>query len=334
LLSALCIGALLLVHPGTGAYLTDLGRAAAAGASGPGIIRLERIVPALSANLTIIVITVVMVLGLSRTSRGASEEREANVLALAAVVIMAASVVVGSQSHDTVIPALVLPVVLAYTVTRRRAVARRDHRWVGTRVAALVVLGFTLPSIGYDVQAILYQAVMSRSATTIPLVARQNSPISEIRLPGRGEKQESYLDYIIDGTLKGFIYDKLYTATDAAWNLDGPRILADGVDLLSRHNLTHAKIASLTFSQSFPVLLESPPPLHMLAWHDFRRTFGPADAARASQILSDTDVVLVPEVWKIEGLWDTYRDAIERDFDRIDQTAIWQLWVRRTSPIR
>ena len=75
-------------------------------------------------------------------------------------------------------------------------------------------------------------------------------------------------------------------------------------------------------------MLGTSPPRHLPAWYDYRRTFDGVTTGDVEAMLSDTDVILVPRVWLIEGLWRAYGDYVEAHFVLIGETPLWSLWSR------
>lgn len=309
--------ALSTLHPFTRAYLADVGRAAES-ASGEGLFRVARLADLVSANQAAIEVALVAAIALARTSRGEVEERDANRVGLAAVLVAAGAVAIGIQSHDKAVPALVLPVAMLFAAFHARDAPRPG---ICLPLTGVALCGLLAAHVGVEAQAIGRFSLPHADA--IPMVAhgpgrRIVSPFAD---PSKGR-----VHLVQEGELSGFAFDNF---ADAAWAVDNPIILGDALDLIARHGLERSRIASLTFSMPFPYLLGSPPPRHLPAWLDWERTIGPRDAERMPQMLSDSDVVLVPKVWMVQGVHDVSEAALARDFTLRDETALWVLWVRR-----
>lgn len=318
-LGGLGVGA-SLAAPSTRAYLADLGRAAEA-AGGDGLLRMSRLVPELRANQLTLMLLLALGFVLARTSRGPDEERAASRAVLGAVAVAVGLVGVTIQSHDKWIPLLVLPLAMLFAAFRRRSITRGERGALPTALAGVALCGTLLGDLGVDAQAL---ARVPLPHASVPLVDR-DGPGRRIRIPA-GAKPDGRLEMVIRGEITGFAYDNLQV-TD--WRLDNGRILEDAIDLLARNGLSDARIASLTFSATFPVLLGSPPPRHLPSWWDWKRTVGPADAPRMASMLSDSDVVLVPVVWNITGIADLGRPVLQSEFEVRDRTPLWTLWVRK-----
>lgn len=303
------------------AYLDDLRRAAEAGAEAGPLLRVSRLVPTLLGNQAAGLALVVAIVAFLRTARGPEEEREASRVALSLLAVFAGVVLVGTQSHDRAIPCLPVLVAAAYAAWRERWARRADDPLPMQLVGALALAVVAAP-VALDAGAIARHTVGAWSGGTAPLVDLPG-PGSRIRIPG-GAPTTSPLDRVITGELPPDAYDNL----NPPWRRDDDVILRDAVRLLEARGLTRRRVASLTFSPTFPWLLGSDPPRGLPAWHDYQRTFSADATADAAERLADAEVVLVPRVWRIEGIWEAYRPAVEASFEIADRSPLWTVWVR------
>ena len=317
------VGLAVLLTETTGAYIDDLQRAAVAGSDGEKLLRTDRFGSIFNGNRSEILVLFAMWIGLIRTSKDETEENAASFEVVRLAAVFALCGLVTSQSHDHAMPVLAVLIVVSAKVWHDRWRVREDHPFASnlTWAAALAFLALTISLDGFTV---VKHAVMSRSSAAVPL-ANVEGPISDVRIPKVAPDTESPLDRVLEGTLPYDAYDNL----NPPWARDDAIVLDDAVELLERNGLTDKRIASLTFSSSFPWMLQAPPPKHMPAWHDFRRTFSNKAAGDLQLALSDSDVVLVPHIWRIEGIWDVYGPQVEAEFDKRDSTKLWTVWVRR-----
>ncbi len=323
LASLAAVGAGFAVGPTNAAYLADLAHAARASAGGPGLVRTDRLASIFQHNQAELFGLAALWIALIRTARTDAEQRAATREILPLAAVAALSVVITSQSHDHAMPVLLALWAATFAAWRRRWRVRGDAP-TGMRLAGAAAMASLGLSMARDAGAILRHTAGAFSAHTAPLADIEGSPVTRIRVPA-SPPGPSLLDRVIDGTLPPDAYDNL----GPDWARDDGVILADAVALLRRHGLADRRIASLTFSPCFPWILGSQPPRHLPAWLDYQRTFSAADAAEASRTLADSEVVLVPVVWRIEGVLDAYGPALERDFALRDRTALWSLYVRR-----
>lgn len=304
------------------AYLADLSRAGVAGSDGASLIRTDRFGAIFTGNQAQIVVLFALWVGLIRTSRTEEEEGSASFEVMRMAAMLGLAFVVTSQSHDKAMPVLAVLLLGAARVWHDRWLKTGD-RALGMRVAAAAAVAFLAMTITLDALCIVKHAIQSRSSSTVAFV-EWDGAVQRLRIPDAGDDVESPLARVIEGSLPHDAYDNL----NPPWAHDDPIITRDALDLLGEHGLTDKRIASLTFSPMFPWILGAPPPAHMPAWHDFRRTFSAEAAGDLDRALSDAEVVLVPKVWRIEGIWEVYGPAVEERFELRDETALWKLWVR------
>lgn len=305
------------------AYLADLALAADAAAGGPGLLRGDRLQPLLMVNLAEIALIVAVSFALLRTARPA-EEAAASRDVLSMVGVTGAGLLVGSQNNDATVP--VLAVALLIGAVRLHA---REGRPLPTVLAAAVAFALVLRPAVYDAGTIALHAVMVRTPNA-PLYPE--GALAKLRIPLAervGLDDDGKVDLVVSGRIPGDIYDNLAVIP---WPVDNPKILADAVALLDAHDLRGRRIASLTFSPYFPVLLSSPPPRGLPAWWDWQRTFGADWDGRACDALADTEVVLQPKVWGITSIDEENEACLESDFRRLDDSPLWTLWAREATP--
>lgn len=302
--------------PSTRAYLADLARTTEA-ASGAGLLRFERVSKLVEGNLLTLVVVGGLAFALARTASTPEEERDGGRAVLGALLVALGALGVALQSHDAWVPPLLVCVAALFMALRTRGDG------LLTRLGGAALCGLLAGALALDAQAVL--RVLTPPAAAVPMVARADSPGAGILLPP-GDPDRSMVGLVRSGTIPGDVFDNL---AGQVWQVENPIILEDALELVERNGLAEARIASLTFSPPFAWLLGSPPPRGLPSWWDWQRTFGPADADRMPQILADSEVVLEPEVWNIEGIHDTARATLEAEFELRDQTALWKLWVRR-----
>ncbi len=319
--SLVVIGLGFLLLETNSLYIADLQRAAGSSPDA-GLIRTDRFQAIFIGNRAGIIAPVLFFLWLIRTSPTEAGQAEASKITVKLGALIAASLLITSQSHDAAMPVLAVIAVACFAALRARDLEVVNHGPLS--VVGLVTMAMVAWPIWLDAQAILRHAAMSRSAATVPLSAMQGSPITDIRVPAPSPAPAA-VDRVIAGTLPPDAYDNLM---GVQWNKDDDIILRDARALLVKHGKTDVRIASLTFSPSFPWIMGAPPPKHLPAWYDFRRTFTAEAAGDLALTFSDTDVVLVPEVWRIEGIWDVYGAYIEAHFTKLEETPLWSLWSR------
>ena len=321
------LGALTLLGLGTllfetnGLYLADLQRAASSGAGHGGILRMDRFPSIFTYNRLDLVGTGFFLLWLVRSSHSEAEQAQATSWILKLGALITASLVITSQSHDAAMPILTVIAAACFAALQRR---ERSGERRALSVAGLISMGVICWPVALDTQTILRHAVLSRSANTVPLADIEGSPVRRIRLPAP-PPGNSQAERVLDGTLAAEVYDSLI---DVAWNRDNNLILQDAHRLLAAHDQLDANIASLTFSPCFPWILQSHPPRELPAWYDYRRTFDDLGTTDVAHMLAESDVVLVPHVWKIEGLWEAYGPYVETHYRIAGETPLWTLWVR------
>ena len=298
-------------------YLEDLRRAAASSAD-RGLLRMGRFQSIFAYNRMLLVGIFLGLLWLIRTSVDPEAEAEASRWTIKLGALVAASVLVTSQSHDAAIPVLTVVAVACFA-----ALLRREDS-PSLAVVGLLAFGAVAWPVALDVQAIGKHAIMSRSSATVPLVNLPHSPAFGIRVPAP-EARASIAQQVLDGTVPARLYDGL---SDAAWNRDDDIILRDATALLQAHGQSEVRIASLTFSPSFPWMLKTVPPRGLPSWYDYRRTFSAITARDQTALLNEVDAILVPKVWQIEGLWDAHAETIEAHFTLAGETPLWRLWIR------
>jgi len=320
--SLLAVGLGFLLFETNGLYLADLQRAATSGSGDAGLIRTDRFQGIFKANQLGIFGPVFVFLWMIRTSGSDEEESAAGKLTAKLGALMVASVLITSQSHDKAVPVLIVIAVACFAAIRARDLHKESRG--ALKIVGLVSFVMVVWPIWLDGQAILRHAAMSRSANTVPLASIPGSPIEGIRIPKPGPAK-AQVERVLAGTLPPDAYDNLI---GTMWNKDDDIILRDAHALLIKHQLSGKRVASLTFSPGFPWMLGGHPPKHLPAWYDFRRTFTADAAGDLGVMLSDTDVILVPRVWRIEGIWDVYGDYVRANFTKTDETPLWILWSR------
>ena len=322
------IGSLLIVGLGfvlletNAGYLADLKRAATSGSGSASLIRTDRFPAIFTANRAGVAGPMLFFLWFVRTGVDDAAQAAATKLTLKLGALMGAAAVITSQSHDNTMPVLAVIAVACFSAVRERDLHTDNHGPL--RIFGVVTAAMLAWPLWLDSQAILRHAVMSRSSATVPLADIEGSPIRDIRVPAPGPTA-AQVDGVIAGTLPPDAYDNL---VGTQWNKDDDIILRDAHGLLTRHGMTDKRVASLTFSPGFPWILAGTAPKHLPAWYDFRRTFTAEGAGDPDQTFSDTEVILVPKVWRIEGIWDVYGEYVEAHFEKVDETALWTLWSR------
>jgi len=114
----------------------------------------------------------------------------------------------------------------------------------------------------------------------------------------------------------------------------GNAILTDGLALLQRESLTVNRIASLSFSNPFPLALHAPSPRGVALWWDEDRTFA-VKSLTPDMVIGDAQVVMVPKLWfshyNVTDLLSVAQSTLERDFTP-RQSQYWTAWVRNDGP--
>lgn len=315
-LGAVLVGASLLTPVG-GAYLADLAIAAEASAGGPGLLRGDQLFQALEVNRAGLVLAICLAFGLLRTAQGEDQQADAGRIALIILALMVGGVLVASQNNDVTVPLLMVPALLTAAALHRRGDAR-----LTPAASALALLWMAWP-LHLDARAVLTYFSAS-FGPSLPTVEEPASPLHRLRIPDLAPG-DRLVQKVLDGEIAGDIYDNLI---GVAWHVDNPVILSDALDLLTAHDLRDRRVASLTFSPLFPYALGSVPPRGLPAWWDYGRTFGPSWDQRACAALADSEVVLEPRVWLIEGLVDENRPCLEAEFTPLAESPLWVLWVR------
>jgi len=320
--SLLVLGLGSLLFETNALYLADLQRAASSGTGQGSLIRMDRFQSIFAFNRISLLGPVLFLLWLVRTSPTEAAHADASKWIVKLGALMAAATVVTSQSHDAAMPVLTVVAVACFAALHRRQTTLADNRALG--LVGLISMAMIAWPIALDTQAIVRHAAMSRSADTVPLAAIEGSPVTQIRIPAPAPGT-SNIERVLAGSVPARLYDSI---SGTQWNQDDDIILRDAQRLLAAHGKTDARIASLTFSPCFPWMLGTSPPRHLPAWYDYRRTFDGVTTGDVEAMLSDTDVILVPRVWLIEGLWRAYGDYVEAHFVLIGETPLWSLWSR------
>jgi hypothetical protein len=301
------------------AYRADLALAAAANAGGPGLIRVGRLAGVVEVNRPWVVAAVVLGIALIRTARGEAEAALGGRLAVATFALTAGGLVVASQNHDATVPLLGWAPLLAAAEWARR----KDDRWAApAAVLAAVALGWPA---SLDARVCWGHWALA-GGPTLPASADPASPLFKVRIPDlrRGEPPPAGVGLVLDGTVPGSVYDNL---SGIPWDVDTATVLDDAASLVRKHQLTERRMATLTFSQFLPLSFGAPPPRGLASWYDFQRTFN--EAWPACERLADTEVVLVPEVWLIRRLREVHQPCLDAEFEAIDRSPLWTLYVRR-----
>ena len=108
-------------------------------------------------------------------------------------------------------------------------------------------------------------------------------------------------------------------------------ILTDGLALLQREALTADRIASLSFSDPFPLAFRAPSPRGVALWWDEDRTFA-VKSLTPGMVIGDAQVVMVPKLWfshyNVTDLLSVAQSTLDRDFTP-RQSRYWTAWVRK-----
>ena len=107
-------------------------------------------------------------------------------------------------------------------------------------------------------------------------------------------------------------------------------VLADGFALLRRDGLTTARIASLSFSNPFPVGLHTASPRGVALWWDEDRSYT-VKRLTPGQVLGDAQVVMVPKIWftyyNVSDLVDVAQATLDAGFTQ-HESRYWTAWVK------
>jgi len=110
-------------------------------------------------------------------------------------------------------------------------------------------------------------------------------------------------------------------------------VLSDGFALLRREGLTAERIASLSFSNPFPVGLHAPSPRGVALWWDQDRSYT-VKRLRQGLVLGDAQVVMVPKIWftyyNVSDLVDVVQATLDAGFTP-HESQYWTAWVKRES---
>ena len=108
-------------------------------------------------------------------------------------------------------------------------------------------------------------------------------------------------------------------------------VLSDGFALLRRDGLTAMRVASLSFSNPFPVGLHASSPRGVALWWDEDRSYT-VKRLTPGQVLGDAQVVMVPKIWftyyNVSDLVDVAQATLDAGFTP-HESQYWTAWVRR-----
>ncbi len=104
----------------------------------------------------------------------------------------------------------------------------------------------------------------------------------------------------------------------------------DGVRLLNKHRSGPGRVLSLSWTNPFPVLTNSPPVRHDLSWWDPVRTFSPSVHPSPEALFQDVDYVLIPKFRvsnppATEMMLSIYGAEIERSYRLLEESGCWRL---------
>ena len=315
----LAVGLSALTPTGA-AYLVDLRLTAATAADGGGLLRSALIVPTLVVNRTNILVLIGLAFAMSRAARG-DHGAAVGRAALAVMGLLAFSVVVASQNNDRTIPVLALGAMIPVV-----AVSRWPGGHRGLPILAMIpAILMLLPAWTDSRTAWTFLSTTEHRGYT----SNADSALAGMRVPTMRTpdvpKDGGMVARVLDGTMDGSTFGML---NKVSWNIDSPIIVDDGVAMIERHGLQQSKIASLTFSPVFPYYFGTEPPRGLLAWMDFGRTFGKRWDERACDALADTDVVMQPKVWLIEGMAEEHETCLKAEFELVEEDRLWKMWKR------
>lgn len=308
------------VTPAGAAYLGDLRATAAAAADGGGLLRSSLLVPTLVVNRTSIVVLIGLAFGMSRAAAG-DHGGAVGRAALAVMGLLGFSIVVASQNNDRTIPLLALGALIP-VVAMSRWPRSPTFLPILALFPALLLLG---PAWSDLRTAWTFLTTSEHRGYT----SNEESPLAGLRIPtmrAPGVPEEGMVPLVLDGTIDGGVFGNL---RPQSWNIDSPIIVDAGVALIEEHGLGDRKIASLTFSPIFPYYFRTEPPRGLLAWMDYGRTFGKRWDERACASLADSDVVMQPKVWLIEGMVEEHEACLQAEFVLLDEDPLWRLWKRK-----
>ena len=108
-------------------------------------------------------------------------------------------------------------------------------------------------------------------------------------------------------------------------------VLSDGFALLRQDGLTAMRVASLSFSNPFPVGLHAPSPRGVALWWDEDRSYT-IKRLTPGQVLGDAQVVMVPKIWfsyyNVSDLVDIAQATLDSGFTS-HESQYWTAWVKR-----
>ena len=108
-------------------------------------------------------------------------------------------------------------------------------------------------------------------------------------------------------------------------------VLSDGFALLRRDGLATMRVASLSFSNPFPVGLHAPSPRGVALWWDEDRSYT-VRRLTPGQVLGDAQVVMVPKIWftyyNVSDLVDVAQVTLDAGFIA-HESQYWTAWVKR-----
>jgi len=317
------------------AYLADLHRASlAAPITGENYdpFRLDKLKADLTLESFALLAPICFAVWLGRSAHTDIERNTGNRVLLLCMIVTGGSIALAWQNHEHAMPSQIVAMAVVFAAMWSRQVRREQdvplgertssYGWTPIILAGMIFAFLAVTSIFSSGRAILTHTF--RTVFNLDQPAAILSPyLQGLTLP------KDTMPGVIGDVLTGKIDPALYSdRAHESWHNDVSAVLDNGWQLFQDHKPENPRIVTIFSAPLMTVATGTVPPLHMAAWMDIERTFGPRSPIVPEHDFSDTNVVMVFKLYNHDKLFEMVHGYLEANFHIAGETPIWQMWVR------